>query len=229
MAALSEVLICNMALQRCGVSIQLPTGDGTIAGSTDTSLAQAVCELWYERCRNRALEGFPWTFARAYQTLVLNDDGEDEIWQHEFANAYDYPTDCLRIRRFVTDVGHWDFGITGANSLAFWADWRGSYEWRYVIRLHGASKVIMTNVEEDDADIEFTKLVTDTTLFTEQFASALAWMLAAEVAVPLSVDLRRREQAVQMFVAEMRAAAANMLNEETEEDQPDGSFIRSRG
>ena len=228
--ALTEIVVADMALSRIGISRQLTDVDGTLANSTDTGKELPVCVQWYERCRNKALETFPWTFARAYTTLVLNDDGDGEIWTDEWDNAYDYPADCLKIRRFVNDRGVWDYGLFGQAGGTFPVNFVGLPEWRYEVKILSGSKVIMTDVAEADADIEYTQLITDATLYTEQFASALAWQLAAEIATPLSVDLKRREDALRMYSLEMQAAAASMLNEEIPRDEdPDLDFINARG
>jgi len=222
--ALSELLICNMALSRIGVGYQLTIGAGTIASSTDTGAELRACSLWYERCRNRLLEQIPWTFARKYATLTLNDDGTGEIWEDEWDNAYTYPSDCLTARRFVNDS-------TWASTEGWWGDvYRRVYaspysEWAFVVRIHGSTKVIMTNVAEADANLEYTYAVTTATLFTEQFADLLAWTLAAEIAEPLAINTARSDRARQMAQISFQRAAAHVLNEEIRYPQGDTSFV----
>lgn len=229
--ALTEVTVCNMALNRIGVSRELDGDvDGTLANCTDTSLEKELCDRWYARARNSVLEAHPWTFARKYVTLVLNDDGTGEIWTDEWANAYTYPSDCLKIRRFVNDVGagvegggysHGHLGTRYFGSGAFG-------QWRYVVRVHDSTKVILTDVATGDADIEYTYEATDASMFTESFASCLAWKLGSEIGIALDANPARSTQALQMYLGELKAAAASMLNEELPHRDGDGEFLQAR-
>lgn len=227
--ALTETVIANEALMRIGISRQITSvGAGTLVLSTDTTTEKSVCEFWFPRCRDRLLQEFPWTFARKYATLVLSDDGTDEVWIDEWENAYVYPTDCLRIRRFVTGASSGYYG-TG---WGFDSDTRlGLHEYavRYVVRQHAGAKVIMTDVETTEAKLEYTAQVTDAGLLTEQFGSALAWLMATEIATPLSVNDEIRQAAMQGYLFEIGMAQANSANEEEPRDEPDGVFLRSRG
>lgn len=224
MVALTEIVIANMALSRAGVLRPLPAGDGTLANSTDGSIELQACQLWYPICRDRCLEGFPWPFARAFATLTLADDGTDEIWEEEWANAYNLPADCLRAWRFVTDR-HAAVLSTGCG-LAYYVPQDDARP--FVIREHGGAQVILTDVEEADADLEYTKQVTDPTRFSFTFASALAYLLGSEVSEPLSVSPERAERLRQLYLMEGAKAASQAANEEQPPEDGDGRFLRSR-
>lgn len=224
--ALTEVVIANMALALIGTGRPLTDVDGTIANSTDNTAEKRQAALWYERSRNAVLEAFPWPFARGYATLVLNDDGEDDIWGNEWDYAYDYPADCLRIRRFVNDLSAglagFDYPLAGRDNQN-----TGDSRYHYVVRLHDGDKVILTNVPEDDAQIEYTRLITDVELYTEQFALALAWLLGSRLASTLE-NADRAASAMQNYEYEIRRAWAASRNEEAPRDPPDGEFVLSR-
>jgi hypothetical protein len=227
-AALTEVLICNMSLSRIGVSEQIVSAGGTIAGASTSSVAQEQCLLWYDRCRDRVLEAAPWTFARGFVLLVEADDGDGEIWEDTWDFAYTYPADCVTVRRFVDDVnrgyGYADYGYGYQDST------RGiDRSWRFVIRQHASAKVIMTDVTGTNANIEYTKRVTDVLLFTEEFASALAWNLAVEIAGPLSVSPALTTAAGLEYQRATLMAQASMLNEENPRPDGDEVFVRARG
>ena len=224
--ALTEVAICNMALSRLGISRVL-TGDvdGTLAACTDSTVAKAMLDIWYPRKRNALLEMYPWSFALKYATLVLNDDGDGEIWEDEWDYAYTYPSDCLRMRRFVTDTG------TGWYLTGYQESYRFRPEpWPFVVGTHGTPpvKVIFTDVTTSDADVEYTALVTDAGLFPEDFSSGLAWLLSAEVARPMSVDNKRAMEAEQAAQYILSAAAASNKNEQEPRPEGDGTFVTSR-
>lgn len=227
MGSLTEVTICDMALTRLGSRRLAGDADGTLANCTDTSYEKELLGLWYPRCRDRVLEGFPWTFARGFATLALADDGDGEVWEDEWDLAYSLPADCLTVRRFVSDVGRWGFYFSEDTPMGCW-QWLGREAWRYVLRLHDGARVILTDVKEADADIEYTVAVTDASLFTEAFGSALAWGLAAELGTSLSVAPGKRQEAMQHYLHELRIAGAHLLNEENDQDQEDGPFMRAR-
>lgn len=226
MTTLTEIVIANLALSRVGISRQIAAGDGTLSGSADTSIEKAQCLLWYEICRDRCLEEYPWPFARKFATLTLEDDGEGEAWEDEWDNAYVYPSDCLKARRFVQDQG---IGFYRLDSTEGVWPWSQMDPWRFVVRQHGGTAVILTDVAEDDADLEYTVRVTDPTEFSYSFASALAYLLASEIAVPLSVDTEKANRLLALYQMEGAKAAAIAFNEEEPRDEGDGSFLRSRG
>lgn len=229
MGNLTEIIVANMALSRIGISRSITTdGTGLLVNATNASLELTACTFWFSRCRDRVLADFPWTFARKYTTLTLADDGTGEVWVDEWDNAYTYPSDCLHIRRFVTGAGA---GTShGADDVQY-GPLSESLDtaWPYVVRQHAGVQVILTDVAEADAKIEYTARVTDQTLWTEQYGSVLAWLLAAEIAMPLSVSGDRRDTALRYYDYELRLARANSANEERQHREPDGPFIRARG
>jgi len=160
---------------------------------------------------------------------VLNDDGTGEVWTDEWEYAYTYPSDCLKVRRFVNDLssGYYGYGHEPIGRFGGTGAWTKA--WRYVIRQHSAGTVILTDVEEDDADIEYTKLTTDVLLFPATFTEALGWLLAAEVAIPLSASTERSDHARVMYGRTIQQAIASNMNEDHPRDEGDGEFIRSRG
>ena len=226
--ALTEVTIANMALSRLGRGTLL-TGDvdGTLANCTDTSYAKDLLDLWYARKRDALLEMYPWTFARKYTTLTLNDAGSGEVWEDEWDNAYTYPSDAARSVRFVQDVGvGYGYGGYGYGH-AVESRYR-PMPWPFVVAIHDGAKRILTDVPEADAKVEYTALVTTASDFTEEFASGLAWLLAAEVGRPLSVDERRVGAAEEMARLVLIGAAASNRNETELRPESDGGFLQVR-
>ena len=226
----TELNICDAALMRAGIADQITPGvDGTIAASGDTTVEQRVSEFWYSKRRDALLTRAPWSFARKYIDLVLNDDGDGEEWENEWQNAYTYPADCLQLRRFVSDIG----GLYAAQTSGQWfgVRWvwtRGYDQWRYVVRSHDTVKVILTDVATTDATMEYTFQQTDADEFTEPFASVLAWDICAEICIPLGRDEKYRQRALQMRESEFYMAAAQFLNEEHDPDLRDGEFVTVR-
>jgi len=88
-ASISEVMICNMALARCGVTL-------FIESVGEASQQASVCNLFYAPVRDRVLQAWPWQFARTY--VRLQELGSPpSCWHYR----YHYPADCLKVRRLV--------------------------------------------------------------------------------------------------------------------------------
>lgn len=85
MSAISEVLICNLAL--------IKIGQQRINSLSDTNKAAILCNQVYETLRDEVLEDHPWNFAikRASFTQLVT------IPAYGFAHEYQVPTDCLRV------------------------------------------------------------------------------------------------------------------------------------
>ena len=210
--AQTEIEICQVALRRVGDSQTITdTSGGLIANSADTTLEVRLLKELYPRARNQLLEALPWPFATKFALLTENDDGTNEIWDDEHDFAYALPADCLVARRFVTNTHQ-----------------REPNPEPFRIFQHDSGTVIACNVANADANLEYTALVTDDSLYPEMFCSALSWKIAYEIALPLSVDRQLRSDAMQMYAVEMRMAAARVFNEETPYPYEDGLYVRSR-
>lgn len=230
--ALTEVAICNMALANVGINVTIADVDGTLANSTDTTIEKRTCALWYGTRRDQLLENLPWTFARKYVALVLNDSGDGEVWENEWDYAYTYPADCLKVRRFVNNIGpnFYAYGDQGTNNYDPWRSVSDAgYGYAFVIRNHGDARVILSNLPLADAKIEYTAQVTDVALFTPEFSEALAWTLSESIAMPLTGRSEVYFAARQNAERAIKRGAASIFNEQEPYPTGDGDFIRSRG
>lgn len=198
-ASISEVMICNMALARCGVTL-------FIESVGEASQQADVCNLFYAPVRDRVLQAWPWTFARKY--VLLQELGSPpSCWQYR----YHYPGDCLKVRRLV-QAGERAGGIAVPFEI-------GEAE-------ASAARAILTDLP--NAEVEYTARITDVALFPPAFTSALAWALAAEIAIPLTTDLNRAQLAQRMYAQALLEAGADALNEGRVTDEPESDFIRAR-
>jgi len=228
----TEVQLCNLALSQLGVTEQIASvGTGTLAEVTATGLKVDLCNQWYAYSRDEFLKAYPWRFARKFATLALADDGTGEIWRFEWANAYTYPTDCLQLRRFVNDLGggSWGYGEPYNASEFAGAD----LSWRYVVRVHDGDKVILTDVSEVDADMEYTEKVTDLDRWdgNPSAVTSLMWLLGHRLAPGLSLGRDLSIHCWQMYQQEVRAARALDGNEDNPHPagRDGGSYIAARG
>lgn len=224
--AANELAIANLARSRLGIGELLTSTDGTIANIVQAGVSKDQLVLWYAQTRDEVEQLFPWPFARAYATLVLNDAGDGEAWEHEWDFAYTYPSDCLKVRRFVSDlVAPWPWGAYALPAPHILMG-RG---FEYVIRQHAGVKVILTNVRESEAKIEYTKQVTTVMLFDPLFTAGLVFLLSSRLAAPLAVDASMEARALAQFQEWHRAAASTAINEETPYPRPRSGYASARG
>lgn len=200
--AVSVVQICNMALARIGISDQ-------IASLTESSNEATQCNLFYEPTRDRVLRDHQWPFARKYQALALIEEADEQAWADQWSYAYRYPSDCLMIHRITTAYGR-----------------RPDESIPFEVGQDDAGRVVYT--DQEDAVIVYTRRVTDTSHFDPMFVSALAWLLAVDIALPLAASESLRERAGRAYMMELATARAHAANEQRRDPEPDSEFIRAR-
>lgn len=149
--------ICNMALSF--ISRQ------RIDSLDDSSEEAKHCKIYYGHTRKRLLKMYNWGFARKVERLALRTDTVPG-----WAYAYGYPQQCLAVQ-FVFDDN------TAENREMLRQDWQ-------VMTISGNDRIIATNVKE--AWAEYIEDVINTETFSEEFIEALARMLAANLAAPLT-------------------------------------------
>lgn len=197
--ASSEVKICNMALGRVGVSI-------FIAALTESSQAATVCNQFYEPCRDRALVDGQFNFATS--RAVLADLGTPPTnWEYRYA----LPSDCIDAQKIVLPGSR---NPLAKNRIPF------------ELAEEDGARVLYT--DQAEAELVYTKRITNPNLFTPQFESALAWLLASEIAMPLSAQPSLMSNALKMYLREIAAAQAASLNESQEDAEPESEFITGR-
>lgn len=195
----SVVQICNMALTRIGQNQFIDSID-------EQSKAAELCALHYELCRDEVLHAFPWPFAEA--RVFLADIGSPaQTWQFR----YRYPVDCLEARH--TSVP----GIEKPR-----AEQRIPFK---VVNAAGG-RAILSNQEQ--AELVYTVRVEDTTYFPPMFVSALAWRLAAELAMGLQARPENYASALQNYQLTLSQAQALAFEESEEGPVPDSEFIQAR-
>lgn len=72
---------------------------------TDDSVEASTLRAIFDTQRDVVLADAPWPFARKYAALRVIGSTADSAAKHDFALAYAYPSDCLRIRRITTEAG----------------------------------------------------------------------------------------------------------------------------
>ena len=167
--ASSVVAICNMAIGRIGQS-------NFIDALSEASLQANVCNIFYETCRDMALVDGHWNFATG--RVVLADLGTPPTnWLYR----YGLPTDCLSARYLV---------VPGLRTPLV------KDRIPFDVAEENDARVLYTDQEE--AELVYIKRQENPNLFSPQFNSALAWLLASNIAMPLSaapaLGKRRRDR-----------------------------------
>jgi len=181
---MSKVQICNR-----GLTTYL--GVGRIASISEASPQAEQCSLHFDDTLQSLLESHWWLFATGRQTLaeLANDRAS------EWAYKYQRPADLLSIR--------W-VNLPASAMILIAADQTPDTP-RIV-----TADAIYSNVPY--AACEFTKQISDTSLFPQYFSDALSAAIASNIAMPLTEDLRRAQNA--MNAAGERLDRAIALDEE---------------
>lgn len=193
------VSICNMALARIGVS-------SFISNLNEASNEARVLNLFYEQMRDFALRDNDWNFAR--RRVVLANAGTPPT---NWAFKYTYPSDCIYARKIL---------------MAGMRNPRNDQRIPFEIASEGSQRVIYT--DQAQAELVYTARITDPTLYDPMFESALAFLLAAEVAMPLTVKESVANAARNGYERVKSLAAAQSANEGFEGAEPESQLITER-
>lgn len=230
MATYDEISVANRALYQLNIGARI-SGSGDLSSSSDTSEAKDAAEFAFPFVRDEVLEEGRWTFATKYATLVQADDGEDDEWGDEWDLAYTLPSDCLRAVRFVTGAGGAFYSLDWDQLLAwpFAATETPGSKARFAIRNEGSGRILLTDVPNADAKLQYIAQVTDMAQWPNLAATALSMRLAYELAGPLlSADDKTKFALYQGYMVAMSRAMAADANEESPRREPDGPAIRAR-
>jgi hypothetical protein len=221
--ATTAVQICNTALLRVGHRQLISDLDEA------TTEAQA-CNALYAAKLDEVLAEAPWRWATARAALAALATVTRSTW----AYVYALPTDCVT-PRYLVPAGAvpaapllttpWHFPsnsyVDGTFTVGLGA--RVPFGTEYDAT-YGA--LLVSNM--DAAELVYTARVTVVPRFPPLFVDALAWKLAAELALALSVKPQvglAMDQRYQQAVA--RAAAAD-ANQGQADVMPDAEHIRAR-
>lgn len=202
----SEVEIYNLALSNIR--------GGSVNSLTEPSLQRQVCSLKYPILRDRLLRELPWQFNRKIVALA---ELTTEVFN--WAYAYQYPTDCLKIHRIIgayEELPRADAGVINRlidTQVLPIRDVRRQVS--YEVFNFSDNRVIGAN--ESDLRIDYAAKVTDPNLFSDDFIMALSHLLASEIAIPIiGVDQGRqlRSDSLQMYNEYLESAMAADMNDE---------------
>jgi hypothetical protein len=178
---------------------------------TESSEEAKACRRYYETALKSTLRDFNWSFARRVVALGLVEDMSSQSTE-EFTYSYRYPSDAVKIRRIKSGMRN----DTRQSRSVFW------------VTSDDTGRLIYSN--EENAEAEYTKHITDTLLYPDDFTLAFSYKLAALIAPRLSSgDLFGMKDKMQRYYEiEISTAESNGLNEDQDDELPDSEFVRVR-
>ncbi len=208
MVFISPVGIANLAISHVG-------GTALVESFTESGEEARQIRTHYDQSRREVLEAYDWTFARFRRGAALHGDTisttATDPWAGEWAFRYQYPDNCIRVRKIQNvnsppdDASPFDIELSES----------------------GQEKTIFTDVE--DAVVVYTADITDTPLFAPTFITAFALLLGSKIAFPLSGKLKLARSLFAEFRNTLPVATASDANERVEKPPRDADWIRDRG
>ena len=198
----TKTKISNLALSHLGSS-------KTIANfETERSAEANACREYFDTCIEEVLQGAHWPFASKIAALALITAEPNAEWDY----SYQYPPDCLNIRRILSGIRNDDKDT----------------EVKY--RIFGDNEGREIHTDKQDAEAEYTVKITDPARFPADFAMAVSFLLAAYIAARITGGdpFKKGPQAYNMFLSKMPKAEARQANEQKYERDPISEFERVR-
>lgn len=214
----SEVEICNRAIGRVGV-------DQLIESLDDPNNRARNCKLQYEPCRDEVMADFPWNFAQTSVALALVANVTVPGWGY----VYRYPANCYKVHRVTGPEG------MRMQGMAAWTPEVWNYDLIFPNRMpfsvmadpvNAGAKIIVSDVEL--AYAWFTSKVTDPSMFSPLFRSALAWRIAMELALSLRAAPNLYNNAANQYGWAVSQAQVLSLGEEAPDRQPNSPSVQAR-
>ena len=221
---LSAVALCNLALSRIGVLQQISS-----LTPPDNSPAGIACAAVYDFCRQSLLHEFPWGWASKYAVLTLAST-PGVMANPEWLYAYQYPTDCLFVRRIISTPTPPPGLPTTLQAVPSWdrSD-TNPYPPPFEIGYMNGSQVIYTDLI--NAACKYTFDQGDTGPMVPEFADIFAWRLAVELSMSLANNDGIRQRALREYGRTSTEGAAHAMNE-SQNSQPfisdSSEFVRAR-
>lgn len=195
----STVSICNKALFHIGAK-------GRIASLTERSTEAQRCNEVYADALKECLEAYDWSFARCRVALAEHGDDPPDGWGYRYV----YPANCIVIRHLVNPLG----------------DDAPPVPYDIEMDEDRTAPTVITNL--GDAVARYTLSITDPSLFSSLFSSALSRLIASHIAFPLTGDLKVSTQNLEMYNALVSRASASNANQHGQNEPADAPWISGR-
>jgi hypothetical protein len=208
---MNQTAICNLALLRLGIA-------QPIADITENSVAGRACNAVWEQCIRSMLRERPWSFAVRQVDLALVGQQLFSDWFY----TYRYPTDYIVVNRVNPTLT-----ASGATSVALTVD-ASNLPQTYPFQIGSDASGRLIHTDVDDAVAIGTVYITDTALMDPEFTSALAWYIAAEIAMSLT---KNKDMYANAYTEYQRIASdgfAATMNEQKPREMAEANMIQAR-
>lgn len=192
--------ICNMALAILG--------QAELSSLTEDNQRAILCNQYYDVVRQQLLRAHDWGWARGKDKLVLIREDEES---DKPAYIYNKPAACLFVLRIYNLGLHRVFR---------------DQEFKLEYDAEKKYEVIRSYLEE--AYVEYIRDIEDTSLFDSQFISALAALLAHEIAMSLTGSTNLSQLAMQKYQLALNEARYTNKVEQLEDAVYQNPFLDSR-
>lgn len=206
---------CNIALSHIRAR--------SINALTESSIEAQQCKLHIDSVRDLVLRDTDWPMAR--KTIALALLNESPL---RWAYAYQYPSDAVAVRAVT---GDWAFKSTDLATRLRHDNFTPQPEpgVPFDIEFLGDGRAIVTDLPE--AYGIYTKRITDLSQWDVLMRTALEWLLASRIAIPVvggDYGRKVREDALSMYQVSLSAAIAAAKNEQKRPARPEPSIIAAR-
>lgn len=197
----SKTEICNLAIRRLGSAGEIQDFD------TEKSKIAVACRRIYPFAVSKLHRAYAWPHSirvLALAQLVTND------WSDEWPYAYQMPGDSKKALRIMSGNRHEaldeqiEFKVVGSS----------------------AQRILLT--DQVSAKLEYCVEVTAIELYPDDFISALAWLVAADLAPSVPNRIYTSKECMELFMIEVQHAQVNAAREQRRGVPPKSEFERSR-
>ncbi len=194
--------IANLAIAHLGVGNRIESLD------SDDSEEARVCRIFYDVNLEEILRDYHWPFATRIETLAQVEEDPNDEWGF----SYRKPANCVRLKRLLS-------GSRNDNRQS---------EVKYRIIGDDDGDLILTDI--DDAQCEYTVLVSNPNFWPADFCQAVAAKLATLIAPTVcgADPFKRGTYAMGLFNYYVTKAGANAANEERPDEPPPSEFQVAR-
>lgn len=197
----SMIDVFNMALSNIAAR-------AFVQSLTEDSNERKYCSANIDNAMESVLEDHDWGFASSYENLALLKKYNDaspppKPWLYQ----YSYPTLCIKVREIVR--------LSDNNN-----------EIPFKIDLSNDIKVIHTDIE--NAILRYTKRISNTSLFSSRATEALAWKLSTRIVIPLSHNLKLKQNAELSYLNALAEAKTADFNENVNRPEREPELILAR-
>lgn len=177
-------------------------GKKLIDDINEQSTEAKTCKLHFNIVRDTLLQSYEWEFAKTTIALAAVANSREDRWEY----AYTRPSNCLKPLRILPETYISDD-----------------------IEVPYAATEGLIFCSQSPATLEYIRRFEDPTRLPPLFQDALAWALAAKIAIPLTSDQSTRKDAYQIAASSLDAAKVADANENKFTWAENSALIDARG